>query len=86
MNAYAERALYVLKCAEKERDELIHRMEHSAQNDAIRITGASLLKSYAEKIHQAKANAEKAGAAISAVPAATSNAKETDRILRLPKK
>ncbi len=49
-----ERAKYILMCAQKERDELEHRMNNSAQNDAIRITGASLMKSYDEKIGQAQ--------------------------------
>jgi hypothetical protein len=85
VNVYAERALYILQCAEKERDELQYRIDKSAQNDAIRITGPSMLRGYAEKINQARKNAMEAGASVP-MPSATLNAKETDRILRMPKK
>lgn len=86
MNAYAERALYVLQCAEKERDELLHRMEHSAPNDAIRITGEFQLRGFKDKIAQARRNADQAGVPQAENPQANIAAKETDRILRLPKK
>lgn len=50
--AYAE---YLVKCAEKERDELEYRIAHAAPNDAIRITGPGMLSSYKDKIANAKA-------------------------------
>lgn len=85
-NIYAERAIYVLRCAEKERDELQHRIDHAAPNDAIRITGESILKGFKDKIAQARANAQNAGAVIED-PAANIRAKEADRlILKMPKK
>lgn len=84
----AERSLYILRCAEKERDELQYRMDKAAPNDAIRITGDSMLKNYAEKIIQARRNAMEAGAPVLPEQAVTATlaAKETDRILRMPRK
>ena len=80
-NAYAERAMYVLRCAEKERDELQHRIDHAAPNDALRFTGESMLKGFKEKINQARKNAENAGAVIDD-PSANVRAEETSRIIR----
>lgn len=85
-NPYAERALYILQCAEKERDELQYRIDHAAPNDAIRINGASMLNGFKDKIAQARQNAVAAGASLPQQSiAANVNAKETDRILHLPK-
>ena len=50
LNYQQERANYILKCAEKERDELQHLIKHSAPNDAIRFNGPMMLRGYEEKI------------------------------------
>jgi hypothetical protein len=54
-------AQYLLKCAEKERDELEYRIKHSAPNDGIRITGPGLLNSFKNKIASAQKLVEKFG-------------------------
>lgn len=87
VNQYAERAKYILQCAEKERDELQYRIDKSAPNDALRMNGESMLKGFGEKISAAKRNAIEAGAVFDKpLPSANLNAIETDRILRLPRK
>ena len=49
-----QRALYILQCAEKERDELAYRIAHAAPNDAIRMNGPSMLAMFEGKIADAK--------------------------------
>lgn len=85
MNPYAERALYILQSVQKERDELQYRIDKAAPNDAIRITGASMLNGFKDKIAQAERNAREAGAVIPS-PQANVAAQETSRLLRLPRK
>lgn len=82
----ADRARYILQCAEKERDELLYRMQHAAPNDAIHATGQSILNAYNDKVAQAKRNVEEYG--IPAGPSVQANlaARETDRILRVPRR
>ena len=54
-NGMAEqRALYILQCAEKERDELAYRIAKAAPNDAIRNTGPSMLAHFEAKIADAR--------------------------------
>ncbi len=53
-----ERAEYILKCAEKERDEFKHRMENARPNDSIHMTGPSILSSLQSKVLQAEKNVE----------------------------
>jgi hypothetical protein len=52
--AQADRARYILACAEKERDELAYRIAHAAPNDAIRFTGPSMLARFEGKIADAR--------------------------------
>jgi hypothetical protein len=49
-----ERARYILKNIEVERDELIHRIKNARDGDALKITGESILKRYAEQVNNAK--------------------------------
>ena len=50
---FEQRALYILQCAQKERDELAHRIATAAPNDAIRMNGPSMLKHFDGKIADA---------------------------------
>jgi len=47
-------AAYLVKCAEKERDELEYRIQRAAVNDGIRITGPLQVRALKDKIANAK--------------------------------
>jgi hypothetical protein len=49
-----QRAQYILACAVKERDELAYRIAKAAPNDAIRVTGPSMLAHFDGKIADAR--------------------------------
>lgn len=50
----AQRAQYILDCAIKERDELANRIDRASHNDAIRLTGPSMLAMFDGKIADAR--------------------------------